>query len=99
MSISLNNAINTSLPVSDVRSSSVIKKSATPEKAPAKADFSAMVNGAQEPASVEIVTAEEKQFFASMFPKATDAIQSYAGYSPAGAKKPVQLGMHIDIKG
>lgn len=99
MSISLNTNISSALPVNDARSSSVIKRSTqTPDGAP-KADFSALVQSARTAGPESVVTGEEKQFFAELFPKASEAIRSYGGYSPAGVNKPVQLGTIIDMKG
>ncbi|MBP6671818.1 MAG: hypothetical protein KA247_01655 [Bacteroidetes bacterium] len=98
MSISLNTNISSALPVSDARTSSVIKRQQSPAGAP-KANFSALVNSASVPENAEVVTGEEKQFFAELFPKASEAIRSYGGYSPSGVNKPVQLGTIIDMKG
>lgn len=82
----------TSAPVAapDPRHSAVIKRSSAPVSA--------------EPASAaaarpDVVTSEEKQYFAALFPKDADAIRSYAGYSPAGMKQAVRLGTIIDMKG
>ncbi len=99
MSISLNTNISSSLPVNDARSSSVIKRTTqTPAGAP-KADFSALVRSASGTEQENVVSGEEKQFFAELFPAASEAIRSYGGYSPAGVNKPVQLGTIIDMKG
>lgn len=97
MSISLNTNISSALPVSDARTSSVIKRQQS--GAAPKANFSALVNSASVPENAEVVTGEEKQFFAELFPKASEAIRSYGGYSPSGVNKPVQLGTIIDMKG
>lgn len=99
MSISLNTNISSALPVSDARTSSVIKRSPqTPAGAP-KANFAALVNSAPALEKNDVVTGEEKQFFAELFPKDSEAIRSYGGYSPSGVNKPVQLGTIIDMKG
>ena len=99
MSISLNTNISSALPVSDARTSSVIKRQQQSPAAAPKADFSALVNSAADLERNDVVTGEEKQFFAELFPKASDAIRSYGGYSPSGVNKPVQLGTIIDMKG
>ncbi len=99
MSLSVTPNVNRTLPTADARPSSVIKRSEQQQE-PVRADFAALVgSGAPAPASATVVTAEEKQFFASMFPAASDEIRSYAGYSPSGVKQPVQLGTLIDMKG
>ncbi|MFZ4619111.1 MAG: hypothetical protein ACOYNS_01020 [Bacteroidota bacterium] len=99
MSISLNTNISSTLPVSDARTSSVIKRTPqTPAGAP-KANFEALVKSAPEMGNSDVVTGEEKQFFAELFPKESEAIRSYGGYSPSGVNKPVQLGTIIDMKG
>lgn len=97
MSLSVTPNVNRTLPAAETRPSSVIKRSEQQQE-PVRADFAALV-GSGAPASDAVVTAEEKQFFASMFPTASDEIRSYAGYSPSGVKQPVQLGTLIDMKG
>ncbi len=99
MSISLNTTISNTLPVSDTRTSSVIKRQPQSSPAAPKTDFSALVQSAKDLENSDVVTGEEKQFFAELFPKASEAIRSYGGYSPSGVNKPVQLGTIIDMKG
>lgn len=98
MSLNINTEINRAAQLPN-RPSSVIKRSEQAPKEQAWADVAMMVNDAAAPETASVVTGEEKRFFASMFPKSSDAIQSYSGYSPAGMKKPVQLGSLIDAKG
>lgn len=96
MSFIVNSTSAAPLPVNTAGSGSVIKRSNAPAAGPSKAEFAPlMANAPAEP----IVTGEEKQFFAELFPKASDAIRNYGGYSPAGVTKPVQLGTIIDMKG
>ncbi len=99
MSISLNPAIHKTLSPSDISSKAVIKK--TPEGAAdaVKVQFADILQQGCAVPEQEVVTNDEKQFFTKLFPEATSAIQSYAGYTPGGAKKPVALGTIIDIKG
>lgn len=90
MSISVTSPYTAPVASTDARSSAVIKRSA----APAAAEPSAAPS-----ARPDVVTSEEKQYFAALFPKDAEAIRSYAGYSPAGMKQAVRLGTIIDMKG
>ena len=98
MSLNINTDINRAASIPS-RPSSVIKRSEPFPQQQAWADVAMVVNDAAAPETASVVTGEERQFFASMFPNASEAIQSYSGYSPAGMKRPVQLGTLIDMKG
>lgn len=99
MSLSINTNINRALPVSENRQSPVIKRSENASQEAVKAGFSSLMSTVGEAAPQDVVSGEEKQFFAEMFPASTEEIRMYSGYSPAGMKKPVQLGTLIDMKG
>lgn len=98
MSLNINTDINRAASLNS-RPSAVIKRTEQSPKEQAWADVASVINDAAAPETASVVTGEEKQFFAALFPKASDAIQSYSGYSPSGMKKPVQLGTLIDAKG
>ena len=97
MSISVNTSINRNLPVSDTRTSSVIKNTGAPSTEIQAQQFSALVQ--QPNQKNEIVTGEEKQFFEGLFPQAAPTIRSYSGYSVSGQRTQVSLGTIIDAKG
>jgi hypothetical protein len=59
-------------------------------------------NEAQTPAQAsqeEMLTADEKKFFAGLFPQAAGDIQSYQVYSPAGKRTMAQSGTLVDRRG
>ena len=47
----------------------------------------------------ELLTPDEKQYFARLFPQAAGDIQSYQVYSPGGKRTIVQSGTIIDRRG
>ena len=99
MSISLNPAINNTISPSDVSSKTVIKKTPEGTADAVKVQFAEIIRKQTAVPEQEAVTSDEKQFFTKLFPEATSAIQSYAGYTPAGSRKPAALGTIIDVKG
>jgi hypothetical protein len=99
MSISLSTTITKSILPHDAAQTSVIKKTQEGTTDAVKVQFAEMLQGGQSASQKEVVTTDEKKFFSKLFPEAASAIQSYTGYSPAGAKKPVALGTIIDAKG
>jgi hypothetical protein len=99
MSLSVNTSINRALPVPENRQSPVIKRSENASQEAVKTGFSSLMNTVADASPQDVVTGEEKQFFAEMFPSSTEEIRTYSGYSPGGMKRPVQLGTLIDMKG
>ncbi len=97
MSISINTSINRNLPVSDTRTSSVIKNNGAPASEIQTNQFSALVEQGNQKA--DVVTNEEKQFFEGLFPQAAPSIRSYSGYAVTGQRTQVSLGTIIDAKG
>jgi hypothetical protein len=97
MSISVNTSINRNLPVSDARTSSVIKSNGAPSSEIQANHFSALVGNEQQ--KTDIVTSEEKQYFEGLFPQAAPSIRSYSGYSVSGQRTQVSLVTIIDAKG
>ncbi len=47
----------------------------------------------------EVMTSEEKQYFAALFPESSPEIANHVTYSPRGVNGPVQTGRMIDRKG
>jgi hypothetical protein len=46
-----------------------------------------------------VVTQEEKDYFAALFPESSEAIAAHATYSPKGMHDPVRTGQMVDRKG
>ena len=70
----------------------------------APADKPAAKAGGPGPASVnaagnQVLTAEEKDFFAALFPGSENEVQSYRTYSPGGLRQSAASGTLIDRKG
>ncbi len=99
MAISLTNSINHQLPATDVTRKSVIKNNDTGSGDIQKATFASMMEKTPSEERSEVVSPEEKQFFAAMFPENSSAIKSYSVYASTGMKKNIQLGTIIDAKG
>lgn len=99
MSLSMNNTINTNLPTQSVSSNSVLKNVDPHSKDITKVNFADMVQQTKDAGQKEIVTKEEKQFFATMFPGDSEKIRNYTLYTQSGKKNSVGLGTIIDVKG
>ncbi len=97
MSISVNTTINRNLPITESRTSSVIKGNGATSPEIQAQSFSSLVQ--QPNQKNEVVTSEEKQFFEGLFPKAAPSIRSYSGYSVSGQRTQISLGTIIDAKG
>ncbi|MFA6540979.1 MAG: hypothetical protein WCT99_05190 [Bacteroidota bacterium] len=99
MSISINTLTPLPLPSADTAYRPVIKSGESRFEEITKASFTAVANGVPSEAGNDVVTKDEKQFFASLFPENSAAIKSYSVYASTGMKKNINLGSIIDMKG
>ena len=89
-----------------VRYTDPLLKTAVPESAPAQSKKAAESPAAppaparaKEKGNGEILTGEEREFFAKLFPDAAGSIQSHAIYTSKGKKPSTLPGTLIDRKG
>jgi hypothetical protein len=99
MSLSVSNSFNKSLPTFDSAAKPLIKKDDTRSGDIQKAVFASVQKSGQKEVPQDVVTNEEKKFFATMFPENSSAIQSYTVYARSGLKNSPSLGTHFDSKG
>jgi len=99
MSLTINKTIPSALPAAQVHQASVIKKSSVDALQKENVGFPVIDGTIPDAGTPEIITPDEKQFFARMFPASSETIRSYTGYTPAGITSRVVLGAHIDQKG
>lgn len=99
MSISVNTLAPLPLPTAEVPHRSVIKSGESRFQEITNASFASAANGVPSEAVNDVVSKDEKQFFASLFPENSAAITSYSVYASTGMKKNINLGSIIDKKG